>query len=144
MTAPANGSAALAVVAQEAEQEQEAVREPIATTLARVCGELEDIARRIEGAQSLIARTTWSVGASDPGYVGAMQDADLSAQRLTGLAEYLRMIGEAANPGWCVETEAARASLTLAAMAEAMRAPPGTVGTASWLHNIESGDIEMF
>ena len=91
--------------------------EPVREVLARIRAELEEISGRIDRNQAAIARATWSAGAGDDDYVRAMQDADLSAQRLAGLAGFLRALGEAADPLWRLDTATATASLTLAGMA---------------------------
>ena len=81
--------------------------------LARLHGELEDIAIRIDRNQAAIARTTWAAGADDADYLKAMQDADLSAQRIAGVAGFLRALGDAAQPHWRVDTTDATDALTL-------------------------------
>lgn len=81
--------------------------------LARLHGELEDIAVRIDHNQAAIARTTWAAGADDADYLKAMQDADLSAQRIAGVAGFLRALGDAAQPHWRVDTTDATDALTL-------------------------------
>jgi hypothetical protein len=87
--------------------------EPISDVLERVRAELEDIARRIDSNQALIAKSTWDAGANDADYVKAMQDADLSSQRIAGIAGFLRLIGDAAHPNWRVDTGTASGTLTL-------------------------------
>lgn len=115
--------------------------EPLADVLARVRRELEDIAGRIDRNQALIARSTWAYGADDEDYVRAMQDADLSAQRIAGIAGYLRAIADAAHPQWQIETGTAAATLTLAEMVR-------TIGTALEAGEAqdapEGGDVDFF
>ncbi|HRP77897.1 MAG TPA: hypothetical protein PL183_02215 [Aquamicrobium sp.] len=112
--------------------------EEIREVLARIRAELEDIAGRIDRNQAAIARATWAAGASDADYVRAMQDADLSAQRIAGLAGYLRALGEAADPRWRLDTRAAAATLTLAGMAR-------TVGARDMQPSTQAaGDVDLF
>ncbi len=105
--------------------------EPFVDVLARLRSELEDIAGRIDRNQAAIARTTWAAGAADADYVRAMQDADLSAQRIAGVAGFLRALSEAAHPHWRVDTAAATDTLTLTEMIR-------TIGTAGL--DVEAGD----
>lgn len=115
--------------------------EPFVDVLARLRSELEDIAGRIDRNQAAIARTTWAAGAADADYVRAMQDADLSAQRIAGVAGFLRALSEAAHPHWRVDTAAATDTLTLAEMIR-------TIGTAGL--DVEArdedaaGDVDLF
>src|SRR5690606_6695112 len=112
--------------------------EEIREVLARIRAELEDIAGRIDRNQAAIARATWAAGASDADYVRAMQDADLSAQRIAGLAGYLRALGEAADPRWRLDPAAAAATLTLAGMAR-------TVGARDMQPSTQAaGDVDLF
>lgn len=115
--------------------------EPFVDVLARLRSELEDIAGRIDRNQAAIARTTWAAGAADADYVRAMQDADLSAQRIAGVAGFLRALSEAAHPHWRVDTTAATDTLTLTEMIR-------TIGTAGL--DVEArdedaaGDVDLF
>lgn len=115
--------------------------EPILEVLARIRVELEEIARRIDRNQSLIARTTWAHGAADADYVKAMQDADLSAQRIAGLANYIHAIAEASQPHWRVETNTATSRLTLAEMARSMSAPEHS---PAYVADPDSGEVDLF
>jgi len=101
-----------------------AAAEKMTDVLARIQAELDDIARRIDRNQAMIARSTWNVGAGDDDYVKAMQDADLSAQRIAGVAEFLRMIGDASHPQWRVDTATATGTLKLTELIRSI----GTVG----------------
>lgn len=112
----------MSYAADRAQAPREDSQEPIADVLARVRRELEDIADRIDRNQALIARSAWRGGAVHEDVVRAMQDADLSAQRIAGLAGYLREIADASHPHWHVETAGAAATLTLAAMARSIGA----------------------
>ena len=117
---------------------EKAATEGLREVLARIRAELEDIATRIDRNQASIARATWAAGASDADYVRAMQDADLSAQRVAGLAGYLRALGEAADPDWRLDTAAATATLTLAGMAR-------TVGGGEARPAMQdAGDVDLF
>jgi hypothetical protein len=112
--------------------------EPITQVLARIHAELDEIARRIDRNQAAIARSTWRAGAGDASYVTAMQDADLNAQRIAGVAGFLRALGDAADPRWRVDTAAAAAGLRLAALERAIGrdVPAGEDGAA--------GDVDLF
>ena len=113
--------------------------EPFVDVLARIRSELEDIAGRIDRNQAAIARATWAAAASDAAYVRAMQDADLSAQRIAGLAGYLRALGDTVDPRWRLDTRAAAATLTLAGMAR-------TVGGRAIEHAVPdaAGEVDLF
>ena len=115
--------------------------ERIADILARIRSELEEIAGRIDRNQAAIARSTWAAGASDADYVRAMQDADLSAQRIAGVAGFLRALGEAAHPHWRIDTAAATETLTLAGLARAIGAA-GHAGEAK--EPAAPGDVDLF
>lgn len=117
---------------------EKAAAEGVREVLARIRAELEDIAGRIDRNQAAIARATWTAGACDADYVRAMQDADLSAQRIAGLAGYLRALGEAADPRWRLDTGAAAATLTLAGMVR-------TVGGGDARPAMQdAGDVDFF
>jgi hypothetical protein len=115
--------------------------EPMAEVLARIHAELEDIARRIDQNQAAIARTTWHHGAEDDDYVKAMQDADLSAQRIAGVAGFLRAIGDAAHPHWRIDTGQATGTLKLTELIRAI----GTAGLAVQAKPEEdAGEVDFF
>lgn len=103
------------------ERDDEACRaEPVTDVLARIRAELEEIAAGIDRNQAVIAKATWRAGAADADYVRAMQDADLSAQRIAGVAGFLRAIGNAAHPLWRVDTAPATGTLKLAGQVRAI------------------------
>lgn len=118
-----------------------AENEPFVDVLARIRAELEEIAGRIDRNQAAIARTTWAASAADADYVKAMQDADLSAQRIAGVAGFLRALSEAAHPHWRIDTAAATGTLTLTEMIR-------TIGTAGL--DVEAkdedaaGEVDLF
>lgn len=113
--------------------------EPMTQILGKVREELQDIARRIDRNQALIARTTWHHGGGDADYMQAMQDADLNAQRVAALAGYLEAIAAASDPQWQVETATAISALTLADLARTMHEhAPAPAPIAS------KGDVELF
>ena len=122
-----------------------AATERFTDVLARIRRELEDIAGRIDRNQAAIARTTWGAGATDADYVRAMQDADLSAQRIAGVAGFLRALSEAAHPHWRIDTAGATGTLTLAGMIR-------TIGTAGLdlrapeegTHEDAAGEVDFF
>lgn len=87
--------------------------ELVTDVLARVHAELEEIAQRIDHNQAMIAKSTWETGSVDSDYVKAMQDADRSAQRIAGVACFLRAISNAARPDWRIDTAIATDTLTL-------------------------------
>jgi len=115
--------------------------EAIADVLARIRLELEEIATRIDRNQAAIARSTWAVGVSDADYVSAMQDADLSAQRIAGIAGFLRALGEEAQPHWHVDTAAATSALTLTGLARSIGAPGPVSGMEE---EGVSGEVDLF
>ncbi len=115
--------------------------ELVADVLARIQSELEDIARRIDRNQAAIARSTWDVGAADAAYVQAMQDADLSAQRIAGVADFLRAIGDAAHPQWRIDTSAATGALKLTELARSI----GQTGSSVEAKNeAAAGEVDLF
>lgn len=112
--------------------------QPLSEVLSRIRSELEDIALRIENNQSAIARSTWQHGVGDEAYLQAMQDADLSAQRLSGLARYIKAIEDASPSDWQVETSAAAATVTLAAMGAAL------AGRETDRDAPQGGEVDLF
>lgn len=92
----------------------EEFHEPLADVLSRVEGALAEMARLVDHNQSLIARLTWTVGAADPSYVAAMQEADLVSQKLDGIAGFLRAIAKTLPADFHVETHRATGDLLLA------------------------------
>lgn len=115
--------------------------EPMTAVLARIGGELEEIARRIDHNQATIARSSWAAGAGDADYVRAMQDADLSAQRIAGVAGFLRALAEASSPHWHIDTASATGTLKLAGLIRSI----GRAGTAiEEGEEAESGDVDLF
>jgi len=115
--------------------------EQISEVLARVQAELEDIARRVDHNQAMIARTTWDVGAADHDYVKAMQDADLSAQRIAGVAEFLRALADAAEPGWHIDTSVATRAIKLTELVRSI----GTAGLVVQAKDEDAaGDVDLF
>lgn len=91
----------------------EEFHEPLSAVMLRVEQELTAMARLVDHNQSLIARLTWDAGASDAGYVRAMQESDLVSQKLAGIADFLRMIADAVPADFHVETRRATAKLRL-------------------------------
>ena len=115
--------------------------ELITDVLARVRAELDEIARRIDHNQAMIARSTWDVGAIDSDYVKAMQDADLSAQRIAGVAEFLRAIGDASHPQWRIDTSIATDTLTLTELIRSI----GTAGLDIQAKDENAaGEVDLF
>lgn len=121
--------------------DQDTRAEPITDVLARIQIELEDIARRIDHNQAAIAKTTWAVGAADHDYVKAMQDADLSAQRIAGIADFLRAIRGASHPDWRIDTSAATGTLKLT---ELIRAIGSTTETIERKDEASAGNVDLF
>ena len=116
-------------------------RETVAEVLARIHAELEDISRRIDRNQAAIARTTWKQGSADADYVRAMQDADLSAQRIAGVAGFLRAIGAAADPGWRIDTAPATGTLTLAGLVRSIGAAGSGIEPTQ---QEDAGEVHLF
>ena len=120
--------------------------EPFVDVLARIRSELEDIAGRIDRNQAAIARSTWAAGAADADYLNAMQDADLSAQRIAGVAGFVRALSQAAHPHWRIDTAAATGTLTLAQMIRSI----GTSGLDVTAKDVTAkdedaaGDVDLF
>lgn len=109
--------------------------------LARIHAELEEIARRIDRNQAMIARSTWDVGAADADYVKAMQDADLSAQRIAGVASFLRALGDAAHPQWRIDTTTATDTLKLTGLVRSI----GVAGLDVQAKDEDAaGDVDLF
>lgn len=119
--------------------DEAAAHERIVDVLARLRAELEEIAGRIDRNQAAIARSTWAAGASDADYVRAMQDADLSAQRIAGVAGFLSALAEAAHSHWRIDTAAAAGALTLAGQARAIAAAGHEPQEPA-----EPGDVDLF
>jgi len=115
--------------------------ERIADVLARIRFELEEIAGRIDRNQAAIARSTWAVGVCDADYVRAMQDADLSAQRIAGVAGFLRALGEAAQPHWRIDTARAVGTLKLAGLVRTIGTPGPAIDAAD---EGAPGDVDLF
>lgn len=115
--------------------------EDIATVVARICAELEDVSRRIDHNQAMIARSTWTIGVEDNDYVAAMQDADLSAQRIAGIADFLRALGSGFKPDWRLDVSAATGTLKLA---ELVRSLGATSDTGSVSNTDSSGTVDLF
>lgn len=109
--------------------------------LARIHAELDEIGRRIDHNQAMIAKSTWSVASGDADYVRAMQDADLSAQRIAGVADFLRALGEASPPHWRVDTSHATSQLKLSELVRSIGAASAQI-TAQDAH--DSGDVDLF
>lgn len=115
--------------------------ELITNVLARVHAELEEIARRIDHNQATIAKSTWDRGAVDSEYVKAMQDADLSAQRIAGVARFLRAIGDASHPHWRIDTTTATDTLMLTELVRSI----GTAGLDIQAKDEGSvGEVDLF
>lgn len=115
--------------------------ESMADVLARIHTELEEIAARIDRNQAMIAKSTWDVGMSDADYVKAMQDADLSAQRIAGVAGFLRAIGDAAHPHWRIDTATATDTLKLTELIRSI----GQAGLNVQAKDEDaSGDVDLF
>lgn len=115
--------------------------ERLIDVLARIHAELEEIAARIDRNQAAIARATWDVGSSDEDYVRAMQDADLSAQRIAGVADFLRALGEASEPHWYIDTTGATGTLKLSELVRSI----GTAGIEIQKKDEEAaGDVDFF
>jgi len=119
----------------------EEFHEPLADVIMRVEEELEDLARLVDHNQSLIARVTWDVGAADPGYVRAMQDADLISQKLVGIANFLRSIADVVPADFHVETHRATGNLRLA---ELMRKIGAKGRDMDHNGNHDAGDFDLF
>lgn len=115
--------------------------ERLIDVLARIHAELEEIAARIDRNQAAIARATWEVGSSDEDYVRAMQDADLSAQRIAGVADFLRALGEASEPHWYIDTSGATETLKLSELVRSI----GSAGLEIQMKDDEAaGDVDFF
>lgn len=119
--------------------------EPVVEVLARIHAELEDISRCIDHNQAMIAKATWAAGSTDMDYVRAMQDADLSAQRVAGIADFLQAISAAAQPQWRVDTDAATATLKLSEQLRLL----GNPGSRSHRDlsapvDTDAGDVDLF
>jgi Ser/Thr protein kinase RdoA (MazF antagonist) len=125
----------------EKDDKSSASAESLGDVLARVHAELEEVARRIDRNQAAIARSTWAAGAADADYVRAMQDADLSAQRIAGVAEFLRALRAASQPHWRIDTAMATDTLKLSELirsigtADRAAAPAGAS---------DAGDVDLF
>lgn len=115
--------------------------EPLTEVLSRIHAELEEIARRIDHNQAMIARATWNVGADDDDYVKAMQDADLSAQRIAGVAGFLRAIGDASHPHWRIDTLGATSTLKLTELIRSIGAAGIEIDAKP---EEDAGDVDFF
>lgn len=125
----------------EREAADAAVAERMSDVLLRVRAELDDIARRIDHNQATIARSTRDANVADLDYVRAMQDADLSAQRIAGIADFLRAIGDAAHPNWRIDTSLATGTLKLTELVRAI----GTAGAEIEAKPEEdAGEVDFF
>ncbi|MEO3389358.1 hypothetical protein [Mesorhizobium sp. CAU 1741] len=115
--------------------------ERMTDVLVRIHAELEEIARRIDHNQAMIAKSTWNVGAADEDYVKAMQDADLSAQRIAGVAGFLRALGDASKPDWRINTAGATSTLKLT---ELIRAIGTTDALIAAKPEDDAGNVDLF
>lgn len=116
--------------------------ERVAEVLARIVAELEDVAGRIDANQAAIA-CAGTAALDDGVYVAAMQDADLSAQRIAGVAGFLRALADASPADWRLDTAPATGTLKLAALVETIG---GCSRTAAAGHDgaARAGDVELF
>lgn len=115
--------------------------ERLSDVLSRVQAELDDIARQIDRNQATIARAGRDPGRVDTDYVRAMQDADLSAQRIAGIAGFLRAIGDATHPSWRVDTQPATSTLKLTELVRAI----GTAGLEKQVGpDGAAGELDLF
>jgi hypothetical protein len=115
--------------------------EPVVEVLARIHAELEDIARRIDHNQAMIAKATWAAGADDMDYVRAMQDADLSAQRIAGIADFLQAVSAASQPQWRIDTASATGTLKLSELIRSIGNPAGHVQAKD---EADAGNVDLF
>lgn len=122
-------------------EEAETSAERLSDVLSRVHAELDDIARQIDRNQAAIAQSAREPGKADPDYVKAMQDADLSAQRIAGIAGFLRAIGDASHPNWRVDTLLATNTLKLTELVRAI----GTAGLDTEARPEDAaGELDLF
>lgn len=115
--------------------------ERMTDVLARLHAELEEIAARIDRNQALIAKSTWNVGAADEDYVKAMQDADLSAQRIAGVAGFLRALGDASRPDWHIDTATATGTLKLTELIRSIGAADHAIQAKD---EDDAGNVDLF
>ncbi len=121
--------------------EAHARAERMTDVLARLHAELEEIAARIDRNQALIAKSTWNVGAADEDYVKAMQDADLSAQRIAGVAGFLRALGDASRPDWHIDTATATGTLKLTELIRSIGAADHAIQAKD---EDDAGNVDLF
>ena len=121
--------------------EAHARAERMTDVLARLHAELEEIAARIDRNQALIAKSTWNVGAADEDYVKAMQDADLSAQRIAGVAGFLRALGGASRPDWHIDTATATGTLKLTELIRSIGAADHAIQAKD---EDDAGNVDLF
>ena len=121
--------------------EAHARAERMTDVLARLHAELEEIAARIDRNQALIAKSTWNVGAADEDYVKAMQDADLSAQRISGVAGFLRALGDASRPDWHIDTATATGTLKLTELIRSIGAADHAIQAKD---EDDAGNVDLF
>ena len=115
--------------------------EPIGIVLARLQAELNAIGRQVDNNQAVIARATWAQASGDEDYVRAMQDADLNAQRIAGVADFLRAIADALPVDWRIDTRAATSQLKLGEQVRSIGTANLKLATADAL---DSGDVDLF
>lgn len=118
----------------------EEFHEPLADVIMRIERELTDMARLVDQNQSLIARLTWNAGAADPGYVKAMQEADLISQKLAGIADFLRTMADTVPADFHVETHRATGNLRLAELTRKIGARGREMGNPDH----QAGDFDLF
>lgn len=123
------------------EREDVSHAEPMIDVLARIHAELDEIARRIDHNQAMIAKSTWTVGSADADYVKAMQDADLSAQRVAGVADFLRALGDASQPHWRIDTTSATDTLKLT---ELIRSIGRSTSSIQAKPEEDAGNVDLF
>ncbi|MVA98422.1 hypothetical protein GN330_14325 [Nitratireductor sp. CAU 1489] len=131
-----------AVATASAADESGPHHEPIGVVLARVETALETIAHAIDANQAHIAAAVAAGGARPAAAAHkAMQEADLLAQKVAGIASFLRAVAVEVPGDWHVDTAGATRALTLADLALAI----GAKGRAAHVHDeVDHGHCDLF
>lgn len=105
--------------------------------LRRVHQELMELEQAMETLHPLVDLITAKVGSKDPNHLKAIQGIDHMEQMLTGLANFLRNVSDAASDEWHVDAAHAMSQITLGDLAKRLRLQAD-------VREESDGDLEMF
>lgn len=117
--------------------------QPVASLLAAVAVEVNDLARLSDSLQSLISSALVADCGTDIGHLREFQAIDLLVQRLQGVAAYVEELSRAAAADWRLDPASALARLTLADLARCLAGQAGAIGAEPQALD-PSGDLQLF